>query len=81
MIFSSAFRLIDHCAKRTKSKGYSYFGIQHYGECWSGDAADRTYSMYGNSTNCVNADYEKCNSDYACQCTGKENANFVYRLK
>ena len=34
--------------------GYSVFGIQAGGECWSGPSASSTYSRYGKSSACVN---------------------------
>ncbi|KAK3699894.1 hypothetical protein QZH41_016558, partial [Actinostola sp. cb2023] len=46
---------------------HSYFGLQHYGECWSGKDADLTYARDGSSDACVKG-------------VGKEGANFVYKL-
>jgi len=44
--------VIDRCAKTAKAKGYKYFGIQFYGECWSGPHAEDTYRKYGPSDKC-----------------------------
>lgn len=44
-----------------------YFGLQHYGECWSGKNADITYARDGSSDACVNG-------------VGKKGANFVYKF-
>lgn len=30
----------------------SYFGLQNYGECWSGETAGQTYSRDGRAENC-----------------------------
>lgn len=35
---------IASCSKLVQSKGYKYFGLQFYGECWSGSA---DYGKYG----------------------------------
>ena len=32
--------------------GYKVFGLQFYGECWSGHQADTTYDKHGPSVNC-----------------------------
>ena len=37
-----------------KRAGYSVFGVQYAGECWSGPLAHVTYKKYGTATNCVN---------------------------
>lgn len=58
---------IQACAKEVKKAGYVYFGLQFYGECWSGPHAHLTYDEDGKSTRCVNG-------------VGKRMANFVYRL-
>ena len=58
---------IDACAEEARNKGYLYFGLQFYGECWSGPLAHLTYDRDGSSTNC----YEG---------VGKKQANFVYML-
>ena len=43
----------------------SVFGLQFYGECWSGSDAVYTYSRYGRSSNC----WEN---------VGKEHTVYVY---
>ncbi|KAJ7351836.1 metalloendopeptidase [Desmophyllum pertusum] len=43
------------------------FGIQYYGECWTGNEAEHTYDMYGSSTDCWNQ-------------VGRENTNYVYEF-
>ncbi|PFX27881.1 Pancreatic secretory granule membrane major glycoprotein GP2 [Stylophora pistillata] len=58
---------IRACAKEVKKAGYVYFGLQFYGECWSGPLAHLTYDEDGESTRCENG-------------VGKRRANFVYRL-
>ena len=43
------------------------FGIQFYGECWSGTGGDKTYGEYGWSRNCW-------------QGVGGPHTNFVYEF-
>ncbi|XP_031551832.1 SCO-spondin-like isoform X1 [Actinia tenebrosa] len=56
------------CAKMVKQKGWKVFGIQFYGECWSGPSALDTYAKYGNSSACWDG-------------VGQEGANYVYFIK
>lgn len=63
-------KTIEECAKRTLNHPYlklKYFGIQFYGECYSGVEGEKTYNRYGPSSNCVFG-------------LGKDYANFVYRF-
>ncbi|KAL9987882.1 hypothetical protein ACROYT_G002260 [Oculina patagonica] len=60
-------RTIRACAKEVKKAGYLYFGLQFYGECWSGPQAHSTYDEDGKSKHCMLG-------------VGKERANFVYKL-
>ena len=58
-------KTISECARRVNKRGLHYFGIQFYGECWSGKNEARTYNKQGRSTNRFLG-------------VGKGNANFVY---
>lgn len=58
------------CPIQAKERGYSFFGIQFYGECWSGSASQSTYAKHGLSKRCTTA------APYV----GKDHANFVYML-
>ena len=60
-------KTIDACAEQAKKKGYLYFGLQFYGECWSGPHAHLTYDQDGNSTKCIYG-------------VGQRRANAVYML-
>ena len=58
---------IEACAKEALKKGYLYFAIQFYGECWSGPQAHLTYDQNKTSARCTLG-------------VGKQRANFVYML-
>lgn len=60
-------KTIEACAKESSKKGYLYFGLQFYGECWSGPEAHKTYERYGKSNSCTLG-------------VGKKRANMVYML-
>ena len=47
-------KAIEKCALATEKAGYSVFGVQFAGECWSGPQAYMTYKKYGTSNRCVN---------------------------
>ncbi|CAH3034686.1 unnamed protein product, partial [Porites lobata] len=72
-------KLICRCAAKAKAKGYNVFGIQHYGECWSGCGSEDTYSRDGSSSKCITYDYDNCNPQYK-DCVGKNHTNFVFTL-
>lgn len=45
-------RTVNQCAHVAYQSGYQYFGVQFYGECWSGVTANETYDKYGEATTC-----------------------------
>ncbi|XP_065062702.1 A disintegrin and metalloproteinase with thrombospondin motifs 6-like isoform X2 [Rhopilema esculentum] len=45
--------VISKCAKMASMRGYTIFGIQYHGECWSGPSAQLTYMEDGASSACV----------------------------
>lgn len=59
--------VVKKCAQEAKKRNYMYFGIQFYGECWSGITAPLTYDRYGQS--------QRCTSE-----VGRARANLVYRF-
>ena len=58
---------IMKCALLAKAKNYKYFGLQFYGECWSGPSVDSSFSKDGKSPQCDSG-------------VGKSNAIFVYKF-
>ncbi|XP_028514921.1 uncharacterized protein LOC110239313 isoform X2 [Exaiptasia diaphana] len=67
------------CAHKAKEMGKTTFGVQYYGECWTADDSDVSYGKDGTSGNCIDQCYESC-KPYSRYCSGKQFANFVYRL-
>ncbi|XP_015758816.1 PREDICTED: A disintegrin and metalloproteinase with thrombospondin motifs 18-like [Acropora digitifera] len=61
---------LQQCAFVARDIGYEYFGVQHYGECWSSDNAALTYAKHG-----LQMDARQCWSN-----VGGVNTNFVYRI-
>ncbi|KAJ7340116.1 hypothetical protein OS493_002842 [Desmophyllum pertusum] len=70
------------CAKIVKDKGWKVFGLQFYGECWSG--APGTYDLDSMAPtpaeSCVADNYKKCGK-FDRNCIGKQWKNFVYELE
>lgn len=58
---------VEKCALEAKKRNYMHFGVQFYGECWSGPYASLTYDRYGPSSQCISN-------------VGMGLANFVYRF-
>ena len=62
-----------------KERGYSVFGVQFYGECWSGPRAACNYKTFGNSDNCVDEKLGKCWDKNSLLCSGKNTEDmYVY---
>ena len=45
--------IICSCARMTKEKKYTHFGIGNYAECWSGPDVQNTYNLHGVSNQCI----------------------------
>lgn len=61
--------VIQLCAEESFRQGFTaMFGMQYYGECWSGKDAESNYEKHGKSGNCVNG-------------VGKSSTNYIYRIK
>lgn len=60
--------VIQLCAEEAFRQGYTMFGMQYYGECWSGKDPEKYYNKEGKSRNCING-------------VGKAYTNYVYRIK
>ena len=60
-------KIVRACAEIAKERGLPIFGIQFYGECWSGLDAENTYNKYGPSGNCWNG-------------VGKKGTYHVYKI-
>ncbi|KAK3728149.1 hypothetical protein QZH41_019468 [Actinostola sp. cb2023] len=71
--------LACRCANKAKELGHNTFGLQYYGECWTGSKADFTYNKDGLSNQCIDKCYEPC-QPYEKYCAGKQFTNYVYRL-
>ena len=44
---------VTKCLHKTLSLGFTLFGVQYGGECFSGADAHLTYAKYGPANNCV----------------------------
>ena len=76
--FSLMFSLACECAKKTREKGWGYFGLQYYGECWSGPSVQ--YDRDGSSNQCVGNDFKSCDETSESECVGKRFTNYIYQL-
>ena len=65
---------MNQCARVAYDKGYEYFAVQFYGECYGGKDAGKTYAKHGKSEDCW--EFDKQNGHEV----GGEWSNFVYRI-
>ncbi|KXJ24916.1 coadhesin [Exaiptasia diaphana] len=75
---------VCRCADKTKARGYEYFGLQFYGECWSGPNGQSRFSMHGPSNKCIMGlalPPMYCNRTSARPCVGVPNTNYIYKIK
>ena len=61
-------KIVQACAEVAHARGLQTFGLQFYGECWSGVHGSSTYDTYGPSKNCWSG-------------VGKEGSYYVYKFK
>jgi len=61
----------------TATAGYSYFGIQFWGECWAGENPNVAYDSDGQSDSCIGQDFLPCDGSPS-NCVGVEDVNYVY---
>ncbi|XP_031556840.1 uncharacterized protein LOC116293538 isoform X2 [Actinia tenebrosa] len=81
--------LVCRCARAANRKGYSHFGLQDLGSCYSGSRSGMTFGKDGIQgafiqspapkpwLGCVTTNYEQC-GDTSKYCSGQQNSNFVY---
>ncbi|XP_022795168.1 coadhesin-like [Stylophora pistillata] len=74
--------LACRCAEKAKQKGYTVFGLQFYGECWSGLSAELNFNRDGQSDDCIMNLYDPvdCYQNSSQECVGKQKTNYIYRL-
>ena len=81
-VWFTPFSLACRCAERALQKGYNYFGLQFYGECWSGPFAEFNYSRAGVSDRCI-MNLKKptaCVQAQDQECVGQQLTNYIYKL-
>lgn len=71
-------RFTCECVEKVKQKGYSVFGLQWQGECWSGPRAACDYKVFGTSQQCVNENKVRCNDESSKLCSGLNTHLYVY---
>lgn len=75
--------LACRCAAAARKNGFKVFGLQNYGECWSGPDADKAYHLDNRSNDCVMILKEplpSCDMKDPRECMGTGGVNFLYGL-
>lgn len=73
---------MKQCAEKANEKGYEYFGVQNYGECYGGGM---DYDKHGENNQTCDENIKNLCCDMFDNRTGHKVGgpltNFVYRLK
>ncbi|CAH3120940.1 unnamed protein product [Pocillopora meandrina] len=73
--------LACRCAKSSALNGFTYFGLQDYGRCFSDPHASTSYSRHGNSSHCFNQYFYSCDDNAYGQCMGRgKEVNYIYHI-
>lgn len=67
------------CEKKSREKGYKYFGLQFYGECWSGDS-HQYYRDGKKDGKCYGPDFKPCDDNADTECVGEAFTNYIYEV-
>ncbi|XP_029197973.2 uncharacterized protein LOC114963020 isoform X2 [Acropora millepora] len=68
------------CAQVSKAKGFTYFGIADFGECWSGKGAGKTIDREDSSRFCITKEFAQCDENDQNICSGNKTTTFVYSI-
>ncbi|XP_078372204.1 A disintegrin and metalloproteinase with thrombospondin motifs 6-like isoform X1 [Oculina patagonica] len=74
IIWTNMEKTVKQCARVAYDKGYEYFAIQFYGECFGGKDAGKHYAKHGNSGDCWVFNNQTGHG------VGGDMTNFVYRV-
>ncbi|KAJ7384395.1 hypothetical protein OS493_021803 [Desmophyllum pertusum] len=82
----SMLSLACRCANATREKGWKVFGLQFYGECWSGENGETAFNKYGEADpkKCIQELVDPmppCDKNKDMECVGVQSTNYLYRLK
>ncbi|KAL9965240.1 hypothetical protein ACROYT_G029011 [Oculina patagonica] len=70
--------VVCRCAKKAKAEGYTFFGLQYYGECWA--SKEFTFNIDGIADGCTSTNHEPCTYESPV-CVGEDYSLFVYNLQ
>nr|CAJ65510.3 HyTSR1 protein [Hydra vulgaris] len=81
---ASLHSLACRCYEKAKAKGFEYFSIRFWGECWGG----KDYKVIENalkdpkmqSSECHSINYKQCSLSSETECAGKANTEYVYTV-
>jgi len=77
----SFIRFSCRCAAKAREGGFEYFGIQNFGECWSGNGDYSKYGTFDDYNGKCSWGIEKmCDDSDDKVCFGRQNINYVYKL-
>ena len=69
------------CADLAYERGYRYFGLQFYGECWSGThSSDLLEGPKSDKCWGHRPDYQNCDDGSSTECIGQAHYNYIYEV-
>ena len=83
ILFFDLRSLACRCAKAARKRGFKVFGLQNYGECWSGPVDERTYNQTRRLNDCLmilGHPPPPCAMNDTRECMGGPGVNFNYGL-
>nr|XP_058950079.1 streptococcal hemagglutinin-like [Pocillopora verrucosa] len=72
--------VVCRCAQVSKAEGFYYFGVKNFGECWSGENLDITYSKDDSSEFCISKEFAECDTNDRNVCGGNATTTYIYRM-
>lgn len=81
----STHSLACRCAAEATRKGYTYFSIRFWGQCYVGKDYKNVQAMVDDphthsSPSCVDPHYQACNGNHGHECLGWANADYIYSI-
>ena len=72
------------CYEKAKAKGFEYFSIRYWGECWGGKDLKNLESALTNpsrkSSSCHSINYKECNLSSETECAGQVDTEYLYTV-
>ena len=83
-MFDFYFSLACRCSAKAKRKGYTYFSIRYWAECWAGKDHRELDNLIKDksqrSNQCADPSFHTCKDAAEHECAGKANTDYMFSL-